>query len=116
MGSLIFGLMSAPLLAIVAKILFIFKQYPKFIRRAKKIERSIYWGSTIRILLESYTVMVVCCAIQSTDYSFDSSRAWGPILYSAVSVFYFAVCLALPVFQAVFCYKNFDKLDDEKFE
>jgi hypothetical protein len=42
-GSLIFGLMSSPILAVVAKILFMFKQYPKLIRRAKKIERSIYW-------------------------------------------------------------------------
>ena len=116
MGSLIFGLMSSPILAVVAKILFMFKQYPKFIRRAKKIERGIYWGSTLRVLLESYTVMVVCCAIQSTDYGFNSTNSWGPILYSAVSVFYFAVCFALPFFQALFCYKNFDKLDDEKFE
>jgi len=115
MGSLIFALVMSPLLAIVAKILFLFKQYPKLIRRAKKIEKGIYWNNTIRVLLESYIVMVVCCSIQSTNYEF-SSGSWGKIVYSCVAIFYSAVCLILPFFQAIFCYKNFDKLDDEKFE
>jgi hypothetical protein len=78
MGSLIFALIASPLLAIVAKILFQFKQYPKFIRRAKKIERGIYWSNTIRVLLESYTVIIVCCSIQSTNYDFGSGN-WGKI-------------------------------------
>ncbi len=59
--------------------------------------------------------MIVCCSIQSTNYDFSSGN-WGKIVYSLISIFYFAVCLALPFFQAIFCYKNFDKLDDEKFE
>jgi hypothetical protein len=115
MGSLIIALMASPVLAVVAKILFKLKQYPKMIRRAKKIERGIYWNNTIRVLLESYTVMIVCCSIQSTNYDFGSGD-WGKIVYSSVSIFYFAICLALPFFQAIFCYKNFGKLDDEKFE
>jgi|LauGreDrversion4_2_1035121.scaffolds.fasta_scaffold29013_2 hypothetical protein len=66
MGTLIIMIFASPVLAIVAKFFFLFKNNKYLVRKAKKIERSIYWSGTIRVWLESYTMIIVCASIQFT--------------------------------------------------
>ena len=56
LGSLAFALASFPILALIALVLNLFKNNAAAIIRARKIEKGIYWNSTIRVILESYTI------------------------------------------------------------
>lgn len=113
LGSLCFPIFAFPILVVVNLVLKIYRGNKKFANASRKIEGHIYWNTTIRVLLEAYTIMIVCAFINTTALEFTS---YGTVIMSCSACFFLAVCTVLPFFQFFYLNKNFHRLEDHEFE
>jgi len=115
LGTIFFLLLLFPLLMLIAKLMKCFKKY-QFIRlQIKKIERFVYWSGTLRIFLESYTILAICAFINFTDLTWNG---FGYTFMSVCAISAMAFCMIFPFAVIGALYKNYDKIKegDEEFE
>ena len=82
--------------------------------RHKKIKDTLFWGTAIRFVFESYLELVICVTIGMLHISWSQDNL--SITYCTIFTIFFTVAvLLLPLFTSVFYYRNIDKVEDEQF-
>ena len=71
LGSLMIGLLSLPVLAIMVLLMKPFRTCSDKVHRwHNKLSRYLYWGHVITVFRESYTILVICSLINVTHVRF----------------------------------------------
>lgn len=75
----------------------------------------MYWSGTLRIILESYTILAICSFINFTDLTFDT---YGTSIMSFTAICAMVFTTIFPFAVYVFLFKNYEliKSGDELFE
>ena len=113
LGSLAIFLACFPILALLDLLLRPFKEVEQLKKLQIKINESIYWNSTIRIIIESYTILLVVSLVNTTDMTYDK---FGTQFISSSTIFFLIICITFPFASSLFILKNFSKLNDPEFE
>ena len=71
-----------------------------------KISSSIYWNSTIRLMIESYPILLVVSLVNAVDLRWDQ---FGTKFISSITLFFLTVCILFPFVTSAFLYFNFHK-------
>ena len=107
LGSLGFAVFSFPILAVFELFLRLFSKNKAAFKLQQKIAKSIYWNFPIRILIEAYTILIVCCLLNLLNLTWDST---GEIILSYFSIFGASLCVLFSIWTPIHLYWNFDKL------
>ena len=82
----------------------------KCCRKTKKwLNNKIYWSVTMRLIIESHIIGLICCLIALSVVDFNNDAKFTYI-NSILTVFFLAVFLGFPVFICYYMCKNFDDL------
>ena len=73
MGTMIFFILAYPILWIIQKVLLSCKKCSRRIQTPhRKLKRALYYAMPITLMLESYSILTLCCLIAVPVISFDS--------------------------------------------
>jgi hypothetical protein len=107
LGTMGLIILSFPILVFFELILRPFKNTKKLVEWQQSLSKTLYWNFLIRILLESYMIVIVCALINMTDLDFSNT---GRSIISSSAIFFASVCVVLPFFTYFFLRKNFHRL------
>ena len=98
-----------------------YKRHKCLDRLFNKLRSILFWNSTIKIFIESYTILVMCVLINTTyvsltpitfQFTFGSP---GEIVSSVLTVFFAVLVVIFLLGMGIYLYKNFNNLDDADF-
>lgn len=122
-GSMIITYVAFPILAVVVAIMQPLIGRHRIVAYIhKKIKESIYWGSTITTIAESYTISVTCICINTlyvSHYSLTFQFKWGStgeILSSVLTPLFGLINLVFPPMMTIYVYKNWNKVEEPEFK
>jgi hypothetical protein len=100
---------------LLAVILDQFHKYQKVRLFSKSIKELVYWSGTLRIIIESYTILAICAFVNFTDLQWDT---YGNITMSITAIVAMIFCTLFPFLVIYFLYRNYEliKDGDEEFE
>ena len=114
LGTLLLAYLGYPATVLVQRIAFAFRRRSKKWRKlSQKLYRDLYYGSLIRLIFESYSLISVCALI---NMKFLSADSFGQTIMSMVAVFFFAVVIGFPWTFYIILKKNFNILHEKNFE
>lgn len=115
LGTMFFIILFFPLLMLLAVILDRFHKYQQVRLFSKSIKELVYWSGTLRIIIESYTILAICAFINFTDLQWDT---YGNITMSITAIVAMIFCTLFPFLVVFFLYRNWEliKDGDEEFE
>ena len=87
---------------------------PKAQPRHKKMKDTLFWGTAIRFVFESYLELVICVTIGMVNISWSQDNLSIPYCSVFTVVFMLAVFI-MPLFTSVFYYWKIDKVEEEQF-
>lgn len=79
----------------------------------KRMNRSVFWGTLITLINESYIWIVVCVLINIQVFS---TQGPGQTIMSYLTVFFLVASVVLPAYFICKIGCNIDKLDDKKIK
>lgn len=112
MGTMILFVLAYPFLLIVQKALFQCKNCCQSIKRPhSKLKRSLYFALPITVMLESYSILALCCMIAIPVVSFASV---GLTIQSLVCIFFGVCILTVPFIVIRKVVRKFHYLGDDR--
>jgi hypothetical protein len=115
LGTMFFIILAFPGLMLLALLLRRCRKYQTVRIKVREIEAFVYWSGTLRIILESYTILAICSFINFTDLTFEG---YGLSIISVTAICIMVFTTIFPFAVYLFLYKNYDliKSGDEHFE
>ena len=115
-GSLAIFLSFFPILVVTDLILRLLRKRSKKARIIQqKISSSIYWNASIRVVIESYVILLLSALINAVT---TSEMRWdkpGTKFITINTIFFLVLCMSFPFVATAFLYFNFHKTKDQKF-
>ena len=76
----------------------------------KKLQRTLYYSTVLRSIMESYIICMICCAINLKFLDFNSDDYWV-LANTILSIIAVTVFLLFPIISVIFMYRNWKDLD-----
>ena len=113
LGSLALFIALSPLYYIYYFLLGCCSHYKKIEEKRKQLGKTIFWGLLLRLIMESYMIVVICCLInvQQLDWSDD----WNSF-NSGLSIAFFVIFMAFPILSTLYLYCNWKRTGQSGFE
>ena len=74
-----------------------------------KLERALYWNGTLRIIIESYTIGLICCLLNAMHLDFSSEDNWV-YMNTILTVIFLPFLLLWPILAVIFLLCKFNQL------
>ena len=78
-------------------------------KSAKRLRKYLFWGALLRILLESYVIGYICCAVMSLELGFSHVSNWT-YYNSVLTVIIFPILIVFPFISAIFMLVRWNNL------
>lgn len=77
-----------------------------------KLEKMLYWNSTLRIVIESYSIGLICCLLNARHLDFSKEDKWV-YANTILTLVVLPALIIFPIFGLIFLLKKFDKLHED---
>jgi hypothetical protein len=113
LGTMFFIMAYFPILMFANWIARKLRKYQSVRKWVRENDETLYWSGTLRMVMESYTIVAVCAFINLTDLTWNS---YGDIVISVSAIVSLVFCAGFPFWVTIKLYNNFEKIQNEDEE
>ena len=114
LGSLGVIIMLYPFLFLAYYLMGICSNFKFCRKQRKRLGKNLFWGAVLRLIIESYMIGFLCCAVNFKNLNFDYSQRWE-FTNTVLATTLISIFILFPIFSTRYLIKHFVKLRERSF-